>query len=709
MISLTLFSIYLIALAFVPPMAHLGYPLAVGLTLPITLLALLRGVRGQKAIDLILPVALFALLLEPFNGCDTSQGLYWLFLGPGVGFIFGLTLGRILHRMFSLRRAGLFAALLVITSLTAAGWRLYIEPQLFSYEAFFGIWHGPIYDEWVVIKGSFVAFRLSLLLLALSMYWASKRPSIPAGIVVALCFVTTLPGWYLGDRQTLNEVLDQRLESEGVVIFHQRGDQHRREAQSILSQALFERADLTKILQSEVTAPPVTIWLYPSRATKGRLIGAHGVIIARPWQREIHMHGTQKPDPYLRHEMVHVLGADLAGGPFGVPLDPLPDTGLIEGLAVALGPHDGEISLQGAAAGMLDQGRLPKVQDLFSVRFSLGHGRRSYRAAGAFLQFIAREQGWKTVMDAYRKGGLKRSGLDLEKLENRWHQMLKKHPPELGARRALIRGYSGHSILKRACPNEVQAAWHHAQTSEDIPSDERERRYRQVMALSGNCRPLASLADRYHRLGDVDGQLRIENEMLARGASQRDLGRLFMRRADAASKRGDKDEARQHLARALATAPPPHRYRGLLIRWLLRDDLENLQRVAAYLTTSDRKVQEGLAEAFTAAYGSAHEPSRPAIAYLLARWYSIKGHLDVAENWSRRAHPLPPTLAQERLRFSAQLAERREVPCLALERWQALAQISPADRDLLPQRSGLLAYRHPEVSRCGIAPAAPLR
>ena len=118
-------------------------------------------------------MAIFALLLEPFNGCDTSQGLYWLFLGPGVGFIFGLTLGRILHRMFSLRRAGLFAALLVITSLTAAGWRLYIEPQLFSYEAFFGIWHGLIYDEWVVIKGSFVAFRLSLLLLA-SMYWASK-------------------------------------------------------------------------------------------------------------------------------------------------------------------------------------------------------------------------------------------------------------------------------------------------------------------------------------------------------------------------------------------------------------------------------------------------------------------------------------------------------------------------------------------------------
>ena len=70
------------------------------------------------------------------------------------------------------------------------------------------------------------------------------------------------------------------------------------------------------------------------------------------------------------------------------------------------GPHDREISLQGAAAGMLDQGRLPKVQDLFSVRFSLGHGRRSYRAAGAFLQFIAREQGWKTVVAAYRKGGL---------------------------------------------------------------------------------------------------------------------------------------------------------------------------------------------------------------------------------------------------------------------------------------------------------------
>ena len=201
----------------------------------------------------------------------------------------------------------------------------------------------------------------------------------------------------------------------------------------------------------------------------------------------------------------------------------------------------------------------------------------------------------------------------------------------LGARRALIRGYSGHSILKRACPNEVQAAWRHAQTSEDIPSDERERRYRQVMALSGNCRPLASLADRYHRLGDVEGQLRIENEMLARGASQRDLGRLFMRRADAASKRGDREESRQHLARALATAPPPHRYRGLLIRWLLRDDLENLQRVGAYLTTSDRKVQEGLAEAFTAAYRSAPNPSRPAIAYLLARWYSIKGHLDLTK------------------------------------------------------------------------------
>ncbi len=690
-------------------MAHLGYPLAVALTLPITLLAMIRGLRGKGALDLLIPVAVFTLILEPINGCDVVQGLIWLLLGPGVGFCLGYAFGSMARAWLGGRRGALLAGGTVLLSLAAAGWRLYSQPQLFSYEAFFGSWHGPIYDEWVVVKGSLVAFRVGLLLLAGAMLWARKNSSPLSAAAVLILVIATLPGWYLGDREALAEVLSERIEERGVVVHHHPGKKHRREAQAVLEQSLFERDDLVKRLLGAHPPPPVTVWLYPDRGMKGRLIGAHGVIIARPWQSEIHMHGSKRPDPHLRHEMVHVLGAALAGGPFGVPLSPLPDTGLIEGLAVALGPHDTEISLQGAAAGMLQAGSLPSIDTLFSVRFSLGHGRRSYRAAGAFLQFIAQEKGWQPIIDAYRQGGLKTTDLDLKAWEQRWHAALRDRPKELGARRALIRGYSGHSVLDRACPNEVQAAWRHAQTKDPISAQEREQRYRLVMSLSGNCRPLASLADRYHRLGDHEAQRRIENEMLARGASQRDLGRLFMRRADQAALKKDRKATEQHLARALATAPPPHRYRGLLVRWLLRHDLANLGLVVNYLTETDRKKQRPMAEAMMRAYGEAPASSRPAMAYLLARWHSIQGEADAAERWSRRAHPLPPTLALERLRFSAHLAERQKASCRALARWRALAKISPPDLDLLPQRIGLLQHRLPEATACSIAPTRRLR
>ena len=201
------------------------------------------------------------------------------------------------------------------------------------------------------------------------------------------------------------------------------------------------------------------------------------------------------------------------------------------------------------------------------------------------MKFVADRYGFDRLLTAYHGGSLEAAGLDSAQVGREcWRCSRRRQSPN---RRdaACCASMRANLCSSAACPNEVEEAWRHAQRSGERSNDEVEADYRAVMALSGDCRPLGSLADRYHRRGDAKAQRRIEDELIQRGLSSAQAATLFERRADEAIAAADASAASAHLRR-LAAAPAEHRYRGLLVRASWTEEHPELVRaVAPYLTT----------------------------------------------------------------------------------------------------------------------------
>jgi hypothetical protein len=704
-------------LAFVsqwPPLQHAGFAFSAALTFPLTLLALsliLSGRSVRHAAALWLPIVAYLVILEPRTACDTLTGLYWLALGPGVGWFFGVGLGLFLRNTLTARRGHyggwVAGASLVLLSCLATAARLYMHPQMRVLDPFFGTWHGPIYEEYVPLDQTTVVYRVAVFGLAAAL-WLCANPGPlrqrPLMLIAVLLsgFYSIYPSHHLMDREDLGRVLSQSVYKDGVTVrFSTKTGRSR--ALRLLEQGLFERDSVAV----RVGAPPdakVTIWWYPSAGVKRQLIGAGGVLIARPWQNEIHLNQGVIPDPYLRHEMVHVIAGQTVDNLFRVPLAGLlPSSALIEGYAVLHGPHDQALSLHGSAAALLARRQLPSAQALFSGAFVFGHGRRTYRAAGSLLRFIEARHGAEVLRRAYSSGKLE--GIDLAQIDQEWRAMLAKRPAEPDARRVMLRHYAGRPAALRPCPVAVQAAWRKAQSKRLDNDEDRHQAYRKIMALDGSCRALASLADRHYRKREPVPRRALEDEMLARGVSARSAGRIFARRADEQLSAGDHRGAQEHLLRALAAAPPLPEYRGLLVRWMARSHPAVARAVAAYLDPRSRRQLDTLIRPVERAWSNAPASAQPALAYLLLRYRGNRGDFAAAEAWLRRAAPLPHTLRVETDRYSAELAERAKQPCLAAQRWRRVAQQIPGEADLLPQRLGWLRWRYPGERCAALAKA----
>ena len=322
------------------------------------------------------------------------------------------------------------------------------------------------------------------------------------------------------------------------------------------------------------------------------------------------------------------------------------------------------------------------------------------------MKFIADKHGLERLVKAYHGGSLEAAGLDKKATTSAWIAHLENTSEPPHARRNLLRSYARTPLLKSACPNEVEAAWRHAQRSGDRSDEAIEADYRAVMALSGNCRPLGSLADRFHRQGQVEERRRIEDEMLERGLPSTLAATLFERRLDEAIEQADWSLAKAHLQRALAAAPAEHRYRGLLVKALTLDHQATIKLIAPYLNTGNRAqaVHDGL----IASYVSLPPPAAAAVAYLLMRYYGNRAKGAQMEAWGLRAQPLPRTLAKETKRYLAQQAENHGKPCLAAARWRALGAEQAAVADRLDEHLARLRYRYPK-SACVVlaSPQAP--
>lgn len=495
-----------IAAAFLPLADHLGYESAELVALYAGLLGAVPGVAAARvspanALRRALPFALFALLVPVavllLNGlrrpvCDPLGGLllYALLAIPSalLAAALGVACGTVAPR-----RAPWLVALIFLASLAVALWPLWRGPQIFAFHHLGGMLPGPLYDEAIAATPTLWIFRAATMLYALTtcgiaqfaggdhgLLLRADRGSrarfagdprtagllltlIAGGAAVLLSLQAERFHWKASLPQ-IDRELGGLLETEHLVLhFPREKKEPERELLARDAEAsyrairAFAGLELsppspTKASSRAASAPKIDVYLYRSPAEKRRLIGAAEVSFTKPWLRQVHTNDAPAPHPILRHELAHVVLAEVARGPWGVP-GLVPQMAFIEGIAVAADWPPGEFTVHEEARALRELKLLPDVARLFAPGlFYAESGPRAYTTAGSFVRFLWETRGAGFLREAY--SGRATLG-DLRALAGEYGRFLDALPPSPRATALASQRFFAPAIARKPCAHEV--------------------------------------------------------------------------------------------------------------------------------------------------------------------------------------------------------------------------------------------------------------
>ena len=203
----------------------------------------------------------------------------------------------------------------------------------------------------------------------------------------------------------------------------------------------------------------ITVYLFADVHQKASLMGASDTQIAKPWRGEVYVQQASYPHSVLGHELAHVIAGSFARGPFktgGDVLGLLPNPGLIEGVAVAASPREGDLSSAEWAKAMKDLGILPKLHDLFGLAFLGASSGVAYTVSGAFVGFVKETYGAAAVRDWYGGKALPDvTGASWGDLEAKFLAMLDALPLTDAARAQAKARFDRPGLFARRCPHVV--------------------------------------------------------------------------------------------------------------------------------------------------------------------------------------------------------------------------------------------------------------
>ncbi|MEO6573323.1 MAG: hypothetical protein ABIP89_05765, partial [Polyangiaceae bacterium] len=504
-IAVVVIAVLMTAIGFLPLFGGPGYEhaLASGLIVPsaaaiLTSIELSRGdpreplwcVGRGAANGLLLAVVAFAtaLIHGVFAGfCDLGGGAGGFVLTAGVGSILGGVWGAyVAERARSAKRRRLWCVLLSIAApllgIAVSVWRFYSSPMIFAFDPFVGFFSGTLYDT-VIEPGlpllsyrvgsiatlTFVFFAASLLerdpngklALAPRQEGTLARASLAAAALLASLTIT-LYGPALGHWQTPTTVTRDlggfRSGARCNVVYP---DTLREEEVALLVKDCDEQlASVEKVLGAR-GPERVTAFFFRDAADKKRLMGAGDTYIAKPWRKEVYLQMGSYPHPVLGHELAHVVAGSFGRGPFRIAgsLGGLwPNPGLIEGIAVAASPDEGELTDATWAHAMLDLEILPPMQRIFGFGFLGESSAKSYTLAGAFIRWLMDRSGADKVRALYGGASIvEATGETWDALDAAFRADLAKVPLPPEAESYAKAKFERPAIFGRRCPHIVDA------------------------------------------------------------------------------------------------------------------------------------------------------------------------------------------------------------------------------------------------------------
>ncbi|WP_438037222.1 hypothetical protein [Sorangium sp. So ce204] len=618
--------------------------------------------------------------------CDVLGGSAHFALGPGIGAALGGAWGAVAGEIAAgIRRddaapprpAWRRRLIAVVAALAAplgaigvSAVRFYTSPIVFAYDPFAGFFSGTLYDTVVDASGllTYRAGTLATLFAASALaqhlvhdaggrvsFQSQGRPGLLllGGVSAALSAATVLEGARLGHFQTSETIaaeLGALSKGQRCEVVHPRG-MREADVQRFVREcdAHIEAGERWLGAPAVVDGQPLRVraYLFESAAQKGALMGASRTYVAKPWRREVYLQAAGYPHPTLGHEIMHVLAGAFARGPFKVAGRLggwLPDPGLIEGIAVAGSPREGEdLSPRAWARAMKDLGILPPLARLFALGFLAENSSTAYTVSGAFVGHVRATYGADAVRAWYGGKALPEiTGASWAVMERAWHADLDALTlPDAAKAQAKAR-FDRPALFERRCPHVVDACTHEAEALRARGDHEGAiAAYRRVLSLDRSPAPRIAIAET-RLASDAPGErsegIRELEGIAGDGSIPRHLrDRAAERLGDVALAAGDRERAAARYSEVAGRLVDEDRLRTLDVKMAAANDERARAAIVELLIGTRGGAPDRIRAAELLGAWAAQSPGDGLPNYLLGRHYLGDGRFDEAADRLDRA------------------------------------------------------------------------
>lgn len=401
----------------------------------------------QSLALIVIPFVVISLNAFFVKNCSFTQGfrLYVLYVVPSV--IFCVSLGTFSSVIVRKHKKTLYV-LLFLSVLAHIPIVTLTRPQIFAFNPIAGYFPGLTYDESIAGEARLLVYRVGTIAAALLLVTAGgvavrtmnaefERTAHHRWriryIAVATASAVICVGLYvLSDTiglsssvRFISKTLGGIRHTEHFNIIYPRNsvDDAKLRQLVILHEYLYDQ------LSEEWQVSPrkaITVFIYDSPQQKERLVGAAATDFTKPWLRQININRADV-ESALKHELVHAMLAER-----GVPLFQVaPNSGLIEGAAVATERYEYDESLHRLAAQIFALGIHPNVAEMFSLSgFFKSYPGVSYVLAGSFCRYLIDRYGLGSFKQLYRSGNFKHLyGRSLDTLVADWRSEINSIKP----------------------------------------------------------------------------------------------------------------------------------------------------------------------------------------------------------------------------------------------------------------------------------------
>ncbi len=536
------------------------------------MLGFLKMLAGKLLLLFLIPLVILSANALFVKNCSFTQGLFFYSVLVLPSMLFCASLAMLLAAALDRWRKTWFVAcwLLLLAHIAVV---TFTGPQIYAFNPIVGFFPGITYDETLAIEGRLILYRWTTLAAAMVLMIGAvilqrvklsrthkgtplethQRPFHPVELAGAMMLTSALVVvWLASDRlgfstskDALVEHLSGRLETEHFVIVYPRNAVNDQQVRMIagLHEFYFER--LVREL-GVVSVRKIHSFLYTSAEEKGRLIGAGGTNIAKPWLWQVHVN-LADVERSLKHELVHVLAAE-----FGFPLLRVGlNAGLIEGLAMAVERTAYHEPIHRVAAQIIAIEAEPNMERLFSwTGFMRAHPAVSYTIAGSFCRYLIDRYGMRRFRRLYRTGSFQTSyNKDITALVDEWKRFLNRYSPAISGEGELEKArflFTRQTIFGKECARVI--ANRNAETERLL----KQKQYEPALAAATHALELSFNADALRqrmtalmRLGRYDEAIALAQEHLSDSSLARTLYPVRLLLGDALWANGDTTGARR--------------------------------------------------------------------------------------------------------------------------------------------------------------------